>query len=153
ILVVQMERGNVTRRTTVSSGVAPFGNHKIVIDRTKNISGQWRSNDRRTHANVNLSLLSRGNLFDKGQPVRYRMGKDVGVEDDNHPHDSAQSNGMPYNKPEYLALIPDLIGCGCGHDDRLCIYHLAHHATGAVGGAHQDGIKVELLRRNTLQAP
>ena len=84
--------------------------------------------------------------------MRHGVGKDIGVEDDNHSYNCAQSNGMPNNEPKDLALVSYLIRRGCSDDDRLRIYHLPHYTTSAISCTHQDGIKIELLRRNALQA-
>ncbi len=59
---------------------------------------------------------------------------------------------MPENETEDDAFVSYLLGGGGGDCDGLSIDHLAHDATRAVGGAHQNGIDAELLRRNALQA-
>src|SRR2546421_3836375 len=147
-----MERSNVTRRTSISTSIAPFGDHKIISDRAKNVSCKWWSKDRRTHANV-TSLCFLEDSFDKGEPMRYHMGKDIGVQEDNHSHNGAQSNGMPNHKAEDLAFISYLIGSRGGDNDRLRVHHLAHHSAGAIRCTHQDGIEIQLLCRDALQAP
>ena len=46
----------------------------------------------------------------------------------------------------------DPAGRGRGDDDRLRVDHLAHHAAGAVGRAHQVRAEAELLGRDPLHA-
>src|SRR5947209_2851001 len=59
---------------------------------------------------------------------------------------------MPGDESEYHSLVADLLGRSGGDGNRLGIHHLAHHTSGAIGGAHQNWIDTQLLRSNSLQA-
>src|SRR4051812_34821761 len=88
----------------------------------------------------------------QAQSMRHCMWEDVRVNQHDQPDDGAQRDRVPDHEAENLAFVADLIGCRRRNADRLRVDHLSHHAAGAVGGAHQYGIKSELLRRNPLQA-
>ena len=80
------------------------------------------------------------------------MGKDVGVEHDDDADDGGEGDGVPEDEAEDGAFVADLVGGGGGDADGLRVDHFAHDAAGAVGGAHEDGTEIQLLRGNFLQA-
>jgi len=49
VAAMKMWRSNATRRAWWTAGVAPFGNHKRVVDRANVLSSEGRSDVRRTH--------------------------------------------------------------------------------------------------------
>src|SRR5882724_1148434 len=92
-------------------------------------------------------------LLNEGQAMWYQAREHVCVQHYDNPHDRGQRDRVPEDKPENLAFIAQLVGGGGGDNDGLCVHHFAHHTASAVGRAHQDGIEVELLGRDLLQAP
>jgi hypothetical protein len=58
---------------------------------------------------------------------------------------------VPGHEPENDSFIAYLFSCGGGNRDGLGVYHFSHHASRAVGGAHEDWVDAELLRSNSLQ--
>src|SRR5712664_1268005 len=85
------------------------------------------------------------------QPIRDKLREDVGVHHDDDADDSRKGHGVPENKAEDGAFVANLVGGGGGDADGLSVNHFAHDAAGAIGGAHQNGAKVELLRGDLLQ--
>ena len=62
--------------------------------------------------------------LDECQSMGHGVGKNIGVQHDDHSDDGAKRNGVPNHKTENDAFITHLIG-GRGRDgDRLSIHHL-----------------------------
>src|SRR5437870_9203503 len=61
----------------------------------------------------------------------------VSLQQCNDADDGSQNDAMPDDSLEDVRLPADLVGCGGGHADALGVDHLAHDATGAVGGTDQ----------------
>ena len=90
--------------------------------------------------------------MDEAQTTWDELGEDVGVEHDDDADDGGQGYRVPEDEAEDGAFLADLVGGGRGDADGLGVDHFAHDAAGAVGGAHEDGAEVELLRGDFLQA-
>src|SRR5260221_14572654 len=67
------------------------------------------------------------------QTVRDEVRENVSIEHHDHADDGRKRHGMPEDVAEDHAFVADLIGGGGGHANRLCVHHLAHHASSAVG--------------------
>ena len=92
-------------------------------------------------------------LADEVQSIGNVLRKNVGIQHHDDPDDGRKRHGMPEQETENGAFVPYLIGGGRRNANGLRINHLAHHAPGAVRGAHEDRTKIELLRGDSLQIP
>src|SRR5205823_3685072 len=77
-------------------------------------------------------------LADEVQPMWNVLRKDIGIHHHDDPDDGRQRHGMPEEEAENGAFVPYLIGGGRGNANGLGVNHLAHHAPGAVRGAHEN---------------
>ena len=91
-------------------------------------------------------------LFHERQAMGDEPTEYIRVEQDDDSDDRAESYGVPGDEAEDDAFVADLLGGGGGDGDGLGVDHFSHHASGTVGGAHEDGVDAELLRSNSLQA-
>src|SRR5262249_31050177 len=66
------------------------------------------------------------------QSVGHGVRNDIRIDHHDDSYDRTQRDRVPEHKPENNSFVPHLLGCSRGNRDRLCIHHLAHHATGAV---------------------
>src|SRR5215471_12058724 len=90
-------------------------------------------------------------LMNEIEPIRNILGKNIGIDHNDHADDGCQRHRMPGQETEDRSFIPNLIGRGCGNANGLGIDHLTHDAAGAVGRAHQNRAEVELLGGDFLQ--
>ena len=77
--------------------------------------------------------------------------ENISVHHNDDSYDSPERNRVPHHKAKNKPFITHLLGSCRWNGDLLCIHHFAHHASGAVGRAHQNWIDSELLRRDSLQ--
>src|SRR5438552_265800 len=90
-------------------------------------------------------------LPDEVQPIGNVVRENVGIQHHNAADDGRKRDGVPEGEAEDGSFVPYLIGGGRGNANGLRVNHLAHHAPGAVRGAHENRTEVELLRGDSLQ--
>ena len=78
-------------------------------------------------------------LFHERQAMGDEPTEYIRVEQDDDSDDRAESYGVPGDEAENDAFVADLLGGGGGDGDGLGVDHFSHHASGTVGGAHEDG--------------
>ena len=77
--------------------------------------------------------------------------KHVRLQHHQNSHQRRQYQTVEEHVPKDVAFVTVPAGGCAGHDDRLRVDHLAHHAAGTVGCAHQDWTETELRRSDLLQ--
>ena len=80
--------------------------------------------------------------------------EDVGLEHDQDAHQRGQRDAVPEHRAQDRARVGAVLlpaGGDAGHDDALRVDHLAHDASGTVGGGGEDGREVKLLGGDFLQ--
>ena len=85
------------------------------------------------------------------QSIGNELWKNVGIDHHDDADDGRKRDGVPEYKAKDGPFVAYLIGRGRGDANRLRVDHFAHHASGAVGGAHENRAEVELLRSDFLQ--
>src|SRR5437667_6074624 len=88
---------------------------------------------------------------DEVQPIGNVLRKNVGIHHHDEPDDGCKRHGAPEQEAENGAFVAYLIGRGRCNANRLRVNHLAHHAPGAIRGAHQNRAEIELLGGDFLQ--
>ena len=89
--------------------------------------------------------------MDEVQPIGNVLRKNIGIHHHDDSDDGRKRDGVPEHEAEDGTLIAYLIGRGRCNANRLRVNHLAHHAPGAIGGAHENRTEIELLRGDFLQ--
>jgi hypothetical protein len=81
------------------------------------------------------------------QLLHYHAGKQIGLQYDRDADQAGQRDGVKEHESQDGPFVAELVD---RHRDGLGINHLAHHATGRIGRAHQNRREPELLGGDLL---
>jgi hypothetical protein len=63
-------------------------------------------------------------------------GEDIGLQHHQHADKAGEHDRVQKHITQDRAFMPEPVGCGRSHDDRLGVDHFAHHAARGVGYRH-----------------